>query len=125
MVAGLNVRFDLWRIDWADDDYQGGAVVTGSVVAENLLGRLQAREEEQIVLQQGLETVKVFTVILQPGTGTIYERDELELVAPYDHPYMNDRFRILSMRWSDHNPRDPRNYLILQTSRSVRAHQQQ
>lgn len=125
MVAGLNVKFNIWRIDWADDDYQGGAVVTGSVVYQNMPGRIQADEEEQLFLEQGLETIRTFTVVLVPGTNTIYERDELQLAAPFDHPYIDDKFRILSMRWSDLNPRDPRNYLILRASRSVRAHQQQ
>jgi hypothetical protein len=122
MSAGLNIRSNIWRVTQGTDDLVGGAVITGTVVYENVLTRLEAQPEQQLLLQQGLETVRTFTAVVVPGTMVIKERDELEVIAPFDHPYYGDRFRIVSMRYSTHNPRDPRNYVMLSLIRSVRAH---
>ena len=125
MVSGLNRRCKIWRIDWATDDSVGGAVVTGTVTYWNVPLRMQETSPEQLLLQQGLETQKTFTGIVIPGTMTIYERDELEITSPRDDIYYGKRFRIVSIRHSDLNPRDPRNYIMLDLVRSVRAHTQQ
>ena len=125
MTAGMNLKFNIWRIEVDDDDYVGGALHTGTVVYYGAMGRMQANPEEQLVLQQGLETVRTFTIMLQKGDLDIRERDEAEVIAPYDHPYLNKRFRILSVSYSNFNPRNPNNYMMLQATRSVRAHRRQ
>lgn len=125
MTAGLNTRASIWRMDDAADDAVGGAVYTGTVAYSNVLCRFQAQPIEQVLLQQGLETNRTFTAVIVPGTLVIYERDEFELTYPYDDPYVNKRFRIEAVRWSDHNPRDPRRYIMLDLSRSVQAHKEQ
>ena len=125
MVSGLNRRCKIVRVDWASDDSVGGAVVTGPTAYWNVPLRMQENSPEQLLLQQGLETQKTFTGIVIPGTMIIYERDELEITAPRDDIYYGKRFRIVSVRHSDLNPRDPRNYVMLDLVRSVRAHTQQ
>lgn len=125
MVAGGNIQVQIWRMAERDDDYVGGASISGTVVYQNLMSRMQAQEENQLVMQQGLETVRLFRFTIVPGNLDIRERDELEVTAPYDYPYYGDRFRILSVRYSDHTPRDPRHYMLLLANRSVRAHNQQ
>jgi hypothetical protein len=123
-IAGTNCRSTVWRIAWDDDDAVGGAMITGSVQYYNRPAFLQANPEEQIILQQGLETVRIYTVTL-PGTLDIRERDELQVIAPFDHQYINNRFRVVGVRHSIHPPRDPRHSMILQATRSVRAHTRQ
>jgi len=125
MVAGLNVRFNIWSMDTTDDDIVGGAQITGSCIYQDVYGRFQANPDQQLLLQQGLETVRTYSANIVPGTLSMKERDEVEISAPTDHPYYQDRFRIMSMRWSDHNPRDPRNYIMLTLTRSVQAHAEQ
>lgn len=121
-MAGNNIRFDVWRVVQGTDDRVGGAVHTGTWAYTGIEGRFQANPDEQLLLQQGLETQRTFTARIIPGTLVIKERDELMLSEPFDHPYHNQYFRVISMRYSDHNPRDPRNYILLQLVRSVRAH---
>jgi len=125
MTAGLNTQIQIWRMNTESDDYVGGASITGTVVYQNISCRIQAQEEEQLVLQQGMETVRIFRITCVPGTMDIRERDEAEITAPFDHVYYGDRFRIISMRHSDFSTRDPRGYMILLANRSVRAHDQQ
>lgn len=125
MSAGLNVRFDIYRILQDDDDEVGGSMITGSVVYPSVQGRFQKLNATQVYLEQGLETVRIFTCHLIPGTLDIKERDELQLVQPTDHPMFGQRFRIIDFSPADFNRRDPRNYINIQMTRSVRAHSQQ
>jgi hypothetical protein len=120
--AGYNIRANIWRIAWASDDTVGGAVTTGTLQYQNVHVRMQSNPEEQLILQQGLETVRTFVATVIPGTLDIHERDELEISKPTDHRYYGERFRITNVRYTDLNKRDPRNYLILSLSRDVRAH---
>lgn len=125
MSAGLNVRFNVWRILTSDDDIVGGAMISGSLVYEGVPGRFQKLNATQVFVEQGLETERVFTCHLVPGTLDIKERDELQLVQPTDHPMCGHRFRVVDFSPSDHNRRDPRSYINIQMTRSVRAHSQQ
>ena len=125
MAAGMYIQVQIWRMaSMPDDDYVGGASISGSVVYTGIQARMSAMEEEQLVLQQGLETKRVFRFTLA-GSYTIWERDEIEVTAPCNHPYANSKFRIISVRYSDYVPGDPRDYMILLANRSVRAHSQQ
>lgn len=108
-----------------NDTYVGGASISGSCKYAHVRGRMQQQPTTQVFLEQGLETNKVFNIILVPGTLSIDERDELELTGPKDHVFYGDRFRVMSVRPSDFNPRDPRNYLMIQATRSVMAHASQ
>jgi hypothetical protein len=120
MVAGLNIQIRHWRITYSDDNEVGGAVVTGSVVGI-YQARMSSNPPSQLLLQQGLETERVFNVT-RNGTIDFQERDEIEVYRPTDHPYYGDFFRIRGVRYSDFNRRDPRAYMMLTVSRSVSAH---
>ena len=125
MTAGLNMRFNIWRMVEQTDDYVGGASLSGTCIHENVMGRLQQEPINQVFLEQGLETVKIFNAILVPANLTLEERDELEVILPKDHYFYGDKFRVESVIPADHNIRDPRNYLMVQLTRSVKAHRQQ
>lgn len=125
MVAGLNVKFDIWRVNYSPDDEVGGAVTTGTYSYRNIDGRFQQQPEEQVFLQQGMETVKTFSCIVVPATLDIDERDEIEVVCPTNHYYFGNRFRVINARPADFNPNDRRNYLMLTLTRSVEAHANQ
>lgn len=121
MVAGLNLQIRIWKIEYAPDDLVGGAVITGSVVG-SYPARLKENAENQLLLQQGLEVEKTYSAIVVPGTVDVHERDELEIIQPTDHPYYQQRFRVISVSYGMLNPRDPRNYVLLTLSRSRIAH---
>ncbi len=121
-ISGLNCRIDIFRINYSDDDIVGGAVTTGTVQYSGILARVQPSPPEQVFLQQGLETDRFFRATLIPGTLSVRERDEIEVVQPTDHKYYGLRFRVVGVQDVDLNPRDPRNYMILHLSRGVRAH---
>lgn len=120
-AVGANCNINIWRINTNDDDYVGGASQTGTIVYRAIPCNLQAEQTEQLLLQQGLETPRIFKALL-PSTWDIRERDELQVVAPKDHVYYEKRFRILTVTYSGLNRRDPRNYMILEMVRSIVSH---
>lgn len=124
-MAGMNLRVTVWRMSTDPDDSVGGAMITGSAVYTGIQAFMQEAPVQMLLAQQGLETLNVFNVTLIPGTLRIWERDEIEITHPEDHPYYGDRFRVMSSRYSSHNPRDPRNYLMLTVTRSERMHSSQ
>jgi hypothetical protein len=124
-MAGNNVQFTIWRMSNASDDSVGGAVITGSAVYTKVQGFFQEIQSNQILLQQGLETLETFKARIIPGTLVIYRRDEVEITKPLDHPRYGERFRVVNTQYSSHLPRDPRNYILLDLTRSVRMHRRQ
>ena len=124
-MAGYNIRVDIWRMATDSDDEVGGAMITGSVVYSGIQAFMQEQPTEMLLEQQGLPTLSIFNVTLIPGTLIIYERDEIEITKPLDHPLYGKKFRIMNHRYSSNNPRDPRNYILLHVTRSDRMHQQQ
>lgn len=121
MVAGLNLEVRVWKIAFQPDDDVGGAVTSGSVYYPNFPARLQAVPPNQILLQQGLETQRVFIMVCRP-TFLIYERDEIEITKPETHQYFGERFRVAGVTISNFHPADARGYLILSLIHSERAH---
>ena len=122
MTAGLNLRANIYRVLEGKDDYVGGATVTGSAVYIGIDARIEEMPSQQLLLQQGLETIKTFEAIVSPGWMVIKERDELEVVFPFDDLQYGRRFRIINARPTSFNTRDPRSYLTLTMVRSERAH---
>ena len=121
-IAGLNVRCLIRKIDYATDDSSGGAMITGTVVHENIGLRIQQQPEELLLVQQGLETVKTFKALCAPVTLDIDERYELEITAPANYYLYGKPLRIVNHRPADFVPGDPRNYVLLTLTRSHKAH---
>lgn len=122
MILGMNTRMNIWRINFPVDDEVGGAVVTGTLVYQDVRCRIEGAKPEMILLQQGLEIPKMFTAHVVPSTLVIKERDEIEVSVPTNHPYYGERMvvrgvQVLSMRPSDH-----RSYLILSLSKKEFSH---
>lgn len=126
MVAGLNLLINVLRIDYQTDDRIGGAVISGSVQYWNVRTRFEYDKPTQLILEQGLESNRLITAVVVPGTLDIRDRDEVEVVAPRDHIDYGKRFRVMGApEFSSHATRDPRNYMILHLTRSERAHTRQ
>lgn len=122
MVLGLNVRGRIWWIRSSEDDSVGGALVTGTVVHSDVGARIQQQPAEMVLLQQGFETNKVFTAIMEPVTLDMEERYEFEVTVPLDYYLYGKRMRMINVRPADFTPSDPRNYVMCELTRSEKAH---
>lgn len=121
-MAGYNLVLEIERVNYDPDDAVGGAILTGTVVHELVYGRLQGAVPEMILLAQGLETDRMFTLEIYRHWD-IRERDFARVTFPIDHPYYNVDLRIMGVAYS--NFTGPRKYMILTVTRDVRAHSKQ
>lgn len=125
MTAGMNVRGRIWRITTPTDDDVGGAVVTGTVIYNNVWGRLGAQRASSLLLEQGIEVSGVWMLLVRPAVMMIRERDEYEVTFPTNHLEYGNRFRIVGVRATSMHPSDSRGFLELTMTRSTFAHAEQ
>ncbi len=98
MRAGLNLKADIIRISYGDDDEVGGAVVTGSCVYSDLAVAISPRRPSQSSLEQGLEVPGLYDLTCRAKSVTLFERDEVQVTWPLDHPHYSCRFRIVGVQ---------------------------
>jgi hypothetical protein len=122
MPGGMTTRVRIHRYSYDEDDAVGGAMPTGTVLHSNVHARIEANPEDQLLLQQGLETIRTFNALIAPGTLDVRERDELEIYRPVYHQYYGVRFRIVGVQYSSMDKYNPNNYMRLSMIRSVRSH---
>lgn len=94
MSQGLILRGTIWRMNQATDDSVGGAMISGTPVANNLPLGIFSRRPTQVSLEQGLEVEAIYDATVKCGV-TIYERDEVEVTCPTNSPHYGLRFRVL------------------------------
>lgn len=101
MTAGLNIKVDVIRTNYASDDVVGGAVVTGTTVYSHLPFAMTPRRPSQVSLEAGLETETFYdgtcSQTFYRSLVAIQERDEIQVVHPPEHPLYNLRFRVLGV----------------------------
>lgn len=96
-MQGLNLRGTIWRMNQDEDDEVGGAMLTGTPVANNLPLAISSNQPAQASLDQGLETPATFSATVKCGV-VIYERDEVEVTCPTHSPHYGLRFRIIGVQ---------------------------
>lgn len=103
------------------DDVVGGAIVTGSVAYETVRMRFEPQRANLLLLEQGLETTRLISIMLWPASLVIYERDELEVTRPAYHPNFGQRFRITTVNRMSIHPADPRGFIHIFCERMDRT----
>jgi len=98
MTQGFNLQATIWRMTTVADDSVGGAMVTGTPVYWGQPCSIFARRPSQESLEQGLEVRKIFDGTFRMCGITLYERDEIEVTCPSNHPYYGLRFRIVGVQ---------------------------
>lgn len=117
MVAGLNLVARIWDYKYdlgSGDDIVGGAVPSGTVLQENVPCRVASMKPTQAILEQGIETLELYTGVVANYTVQIENNHELEITAPINSPYYGEHFRIIGdpRRTSTHSS-DSRGFLML------------
>lgn len=122
MVAGLRLRVRLHSMVQEPDDDVGGSIFSGTVAYRNIPASVEYLKPSLLLLEQGLETRRMARVLVQPGSLTIYERDELEVVGPPGHEDLGRFFRVESVDRTGLSPNDPRaRHLVLTCERIERT----
>mgnify|MGYP001575988415 CR=1 FL=1 len=122
MPEHLVVVFELIRIAW-QDDVGGGGVETGTVMTSGLRGHINVLNPSQMSLEQGLETPVIADVILRgvPPQITIRESDQLRLIAPSYHPFINERWEVVGVTDPPMHPANRRGFRKFRVERIERT----
>lgn len=114
-IAGLNLKGRIWRFTTPQDDDQGGAVPTGTMMWEPVWSRIRSEKPVLALLQQGLETPEIFTANLSyaayspTGTFDVQHNDQYEVTYPPTSSFYGKRFVIIGIQHTSFD--DNRRYL--------------
>lgn len=124
MTAGFNQILRVWRYSTplGTDDVSGGAQPTGTVLYPGVEGRIYLPSPTMALLDQGLETGKIFTISISGMAIDTRENDVVECVAPVNSFYYGDMFRIIGTPRPSIASNDSRRYLIANARRYELAH---
>jgi len=121
-MQGMNLLVRVWRISEPSDDMIGGALSSGTLVYTGKRARMESQKPVEAIVQQGLETEKIFNMNIQPVSLIIREHDEIELISPVTHPYYGKRLQVVGVQNQSMSMSDPRSYLLLTLHYKEYAH---
>ena len=111
----MRLRVTVHAISQGTDDDVGGAIHTGTAGIVSIPATVEYLKPSLLLLEQGAETKRMARVVVQPGSLTIVERDELEIVGPPGHEDLGRFFRVASVDRTGFSPNDPRARHLLLT----------
>lgn len=122
MPAGLNCLVRVWRRTADTDDSVGGAMLTGTVAYSNVVARVTPRRPNMLLLAQGIETPRMFSCRLAPGTLVVMENDEIEVINPMNHQFYGKRLQVLGVTVPSMNPAVGTSELMVDCRHVVTSH---
>lgn len=129
MVAGLNLIARIWNYSYnlgEGDDSIGGAQPSGTASYQDVTMRIQSLKPTYPLLEQGVETIEIFTGLIHPHTIDVKNNNEIEITAPANSPWYGERFRVKgSPRRTSTGASDSRGYLLVNLQRIESSRSQQ
>lgn len=120
MLQGMNARCSIYRTSTTDDAI-GGAEPTRALVYSNRPCRVSSVRPSIFSREQGLETDKLYNVVLQPASLDVRENDEFYLTLPVAHELFQVYIHIDGVQIDSIHPNDPRRHIELTLRRFVRS----
>ncbi len=121
----MNLRGNIWRLYAVNDDDQGGAVPSGTIVYRDIYSRISPLQPTMAILEQGIETVQIFSGVFQypafniTGGFNVLENDVFEVTWPPISAHINKKFIFIGIQFQSYD--DSRKYLVGQLRRLVTA----
>lgn len=125
MTAGLTVFMRVWHLSNDSDDSIGGALITGTIIYENVPATITETGGSIIMVQQGYEVPATYKVFAKMPQGVIQELDELEITYPSNHPLYAKHLRVVRIHLLSVGSYSRRNFVHMTVSRSDYAHANQ
>lgn len=125
MPCGYNQLVKLITYSYPSDDPIGGSQPSGTLFLDSVLVRIEPMKPSTVLLEQGIETTKLFETTITYRAKGVKENDELLVYAPKESEYYDQHFRVVSVRHPSLRPNDPRGqiYLILKRFETAHANQ--
>ena len=121
MTAGMNLRGNIWRLYAVNDDDQGGAVPSGTIVYRDIYSRISPLQPTLALLEQGLETPEIYGALFQypafniTGTFEVLHNDQYEVTFPPISHYIGRKFIVIGVQYQSYD--DARKYLSVHLRR--------
>lgn len=125
MPAGQNQLAKIYRYTNINDDVVGGSLPSGTLLHNSVLVRISPIKPTIALLEQGLETVKLFQTSVSYVASDLKENDEFLIYEPIESKYYQNRFRVVSTQHPSLRPNDPRCQVIAILRRWDDAHNRQ
>lgn len=122
MTCGMNQLAKILRYSYPQDDDIGGSVPSGTMIHDSVLVRIEPIQPTMALLEQGLETVKLFRTSVSYYAKDIKENDEVVVYEPVESFYYNLHFRVISVQHASLRPNDPRSQVTIIMRRREDAH---
>ena len=90
------VQAQILRYTWGTDE-GGRAVSTGTMVYQCVASEFQHMKPNSLLLQQGMETKTLATVLVRPATMSILEGDEFIITGPEYNPDVDRTWEIIAV----------------------------
>jgi len=117
MVAGLNLIGKVYDFKYnlgEGDDEVGGSQPSGTVLQDGVQLRIASQKPTRALLEQGVESIDLYTGVIANYTIDILNNQEIEVTAPSNSPYYGKFFRILGdPQRSSTSPSDSRGFLMV------------
>lgn len=93
----------LITFSYPNDDSVGGAVPSGTVVYERLDARIEANMPTQVLMEQGVDVIPTWQVLIHPGNIDANHNDQIVFTAPQNDWFYGKKFRVVGItRSSSH-----------------------
>lgn len=125
MPAGTNQLARIYRYTTPTDDIVGGSLPSGTMIHDSVLVRISPVKPTIALLEQGLETVKLFKTAVSYQASDLKENDEFLIYEPTESWYYQQRFRVVSVQHASLRPNDPRSQVVVLLRRWDDAHNRQ
>ena len=125
MPAGHNQLAKIYRYTNPNDDSIGGSLPSGTMIHDSVLVRISPINPTIALLEQGLETVKLFKTSVSYNAADLEENDEFLVYEPPESWYNQKRFRVIGVQHASLRPNDPRSQVVVTLRRWDTAHDRQ
>ena len=122
MPAGLNQVCKIIRFSYPADDAVGGAVPSGTVLYNFMDIRIESQKPTMALVEQGVQTIKLFSAMLFEGNATIEENDQIEVILPAVGWFKDKKFRVVGIQRDSSHPYLERNQIKLTLRRWELSH---
>lgn len=116
------MKITIHSIGQGPDDEVGGAVYTGTPTLLSIPATIQYLAPNRLLLEQGIEVRRMAKMLVQPGSLTIVEQDEVEVVGPPGHEDIGKLFKVLSVDRTGFSPNDTRGRFLQLTCERIQEH---
>lgn len=113
-IQGLNITIQIQRRVAGPDDEVGGATNSFLTIGTGIRARISSVKPSEDLRIQGIESSKIYNMVIQPATTDIIETD---IIIPESGNHEGKTFRVTGVQVSSVNSASSRSHLSVRLRR--------